>query len=114
MRIRVMVPYFRSGDPSTGIVAGVAAILQHTDPGFSLDDIAPVQPGQRRGPSLFLVILVLIVLVLRHYFGGGSGMGGGRRIGSSGIYWGGGYSGGGGGFSGGGGGFSGGGASGKW
>lgn len=122
---RVMIPYFRSGDPSTGIVAGVAAILQHTDPGFSLDDIAPEQLSQRHGPSLLLVMLVLIVLVLRHYFGGGSGPGGmgrGRRIGSSGLYWGGsgyssgggGFSGGGGGFSGGGGGFSGGGASGKW
>lgn len=123
---RVIVPRFRASDIDGGVIAGVGAILQYTDPDFVLGD-GPQPTASRRRWSMPLVIwLIIFVFIWLRSLGGG-GPGGGFRSGyrrSGTTYWGGGgfggggFSGGGGfgggGFSGGGGGFSGGGASGRW
>jgi len=123
---RVIVPRFRASDIDGGVIAGVGAILQYTDPDFVFGG-EPQPDASRRGWSMpFLIWLVIFVFIwLRSLSGGGPGGGlrsGYRRSGPTswggGGFGGGGFSGGGGfgggGFSGGGGGFSGGGASGRW
>ncbi|MEN9835559.1 MAG: hypothetical protein RL011_1752, partial [Pseudomonadota bacterium] len=41
---RVMLPYFKNGDYDSGVIAGVVAILQHSDPDFRMDDQLPQRP----------------------------------------------------------------------
>ncbi len=121
----VMTPAFREGGFDQGILLGVAAIIQKTDPQFDLDAAGAPRPrvrsGRQGGGSNLLTLLFVLIFILlgpivallrmlgflpRHtgiHSYGGSGWGGGFG-GSSG----------GGGWSGGGGGFSGGGSSGSW
>lgn len=115
----VIVPRFRTGDVSSGIVAGVIKIASYTDPdrdlGLRSQRLSRVR-NDRGGnfsglPPFWLLIMLVIFASLfgrrRHqrfgYWGGGGWGGGGFSSGSGGSSWGGG-----------GGGFSGGGASGKW
>jgi uncharacterized protein len=132
----VISPLFRSGNYDDGILYGVGAIIQKTDPAFNLDQ-AKIVPGKikfrRRSEGSnwgALSIVFLLFVVLRIVRGLGAGIrtpfgmrhyGIGRPSGGYSNYrtshWGGGSSYGGfsgGGFSGGGGGFSGGGSSGSW
>lgn len=109
---QVVVPYFRKGDTSGGIVAGVNAILQATQGEFKG---TPRAAGSDTIPKLFLLLLTF---GLFHFF---SQRGiyqingrGGRLGGFYGRFPSGGGGFGSGGFSGGGGGFGGGGASGGW
>ncbi len=125
---QTILPLFRSGDYSRGILVGVYQIAQKTDPNF---DLTPYLEGaqtyaeNRRSPRSmfwkFAPLLIFLWLIM-------GGFGGGRRsrYRRSGLFYGGwgggglssgGWGGGrssGGGWSGGGGGFSGGGASGSW
>lgn len=115
---KVMTPYFRNGDYDGGVIAGVEAIIERTDPQFFGN--RPASSGNDF-PWFGLIVFLLFILVLfaqawmGHSFGrrhraygnyggytGGYGSGGGFGSGS-GSGWGGG-----------GGGFSGGGASGGW
>jgi uncharacterized protein len=123
-----IIPRFRAGDFSGGIVAGIDAVLKviKREP---LPEALRQKPSNSTGPGFGsiggLVLLMAVIAVMsmassanrrrkgiwatrgRHYppiFWGGGGFGGG----------GGGFGGGGGGFGGGGGGFGGGGASGSW
>lgn len=118
-----MIPLFKESDYDAGVVAGVSAIVSHTDPGFSWEGEQGVQPRRSKSKPValefFLVLFAALFIVIfggrrgrflrgHHHRGrwdhfGGGGFGGGGFGG-----------GGGGGFSGGGGGFSGGGASGGW
>lgn len=104
----VVLPEFRRGNTSQGIVSGVYEILNLADAEFALPEHA-----QKEGPStakiIFYIIFFLLFIFFSRFSGpfvGGGGFGGGG--------FGGGGFGGGGGWSGGGGGFSGGGASGSW
>ena len=122
---QVVGPAFRGGQFDDGILLGVAAIIQKTDPQFNLEAAGAPRPRSRSGgagglPSaimfLFFILFILIAPILRllqfagilprgsysRTFGGfgGGGFGGGGF--------------GGGGFGGGGGGFGGGGSSGSW
>jgi uncharacterized protein len=128
---QVIGPAFRGGQFDNGILLGVAAIIQKTDPEFDLERAGAPRPRTRSGGSggaanliliLIFILFMVFMLVLRviQFLGlmprssftrgyGNSGWGGGFGGGSG---WGGG--GGGGGWSGGGGGFSGGGSSGSW
>jgi uncharacterized protein len=126
---QVVGPEFREGRFDGGILLGVAAIIQRSDPQFDLEKSGTPMPHARssrrgRGSNMLFLIFVLIFMLMtpilavlrlfgilprssmRGYghtgYGGWSGSGGG---------WSGG---GGGGWSGGGGGFSGGGSSGSW
>ena len=118
-----MTPYFRSGRPSDGIVAGVRAILQKVAPDAlkSLGE-EPPQAVQRTGgrsrglPLPLIIIFILFILIFGRRGGGGGGFLAGALLGRLGGRggWGGGSRGGGSSWSGGGGGFSGGGASGGW
>jgi uncharacterized protein len=126
-----IVPLFRAGDMTGGVLVGIREILLKTDPDFSFDE-ALASSGYRSAPSYNLSGILFFVAMFIFYvyfsnlglmmdtplgrygsrrrgyysptFGGRGSSGGGFR--------GGGFSGGG--FSGGGGGFSGGGASGRW
>ncbi len=125
---QTILPLFRSGDYSRGILVGVYQIAQKTDPNF---DLTPyLEGGAPRAsresapqgiPWKFLLLILFLWLIM-------GGFGGGRRSryrrsglfyggwglgGLGGGGWGGGRSSGGG-WGGGGGGFSGGGASGSW
>jgi uncharacterized protein len=115
-----VVPYFKKGQMSAGVVAGVYEIIQYVDKEYADQHLtATPSPGEGSGglPG-WVIILILFGLIFLGRFGGG----GGRRGffgGYGGGYGGGGFGGfggggGGGGWSGGGGGFSGGGASGSW
>lgn len=115
-----IVPAFKKGHFSEGIVGGVQGILERMDPPRDLADYLDkdVRLEKRRGSSNikidFILILIIIVVVVAMGRGGGRHFGGGRPYGRG---WGGGGLGGfgGGGFGGGGGGgFSGGGSSGSW
>lgn len=118
----VVIPYFKQGQMSEGIVAGTASILElatNERGGLKTNDNAAVRSESqgKKGGWLHLVVF-FILLVFLMSSGGGRGFllgmllsGGGRRGGGFG---GGGFGGGGGGWSGGGGGFSGGGSSGSW
>lgn len=124
----VMVPLFKEGSFSDGILLGVAAIVQHTDPQFNLSKTFPTTSRRRRSGGALVFFFNLLLLIIIIAFRGGwlgafllSGVMGyrvGRHRGrfgdGGGFHSGGGGSFGGGGFSGGGGGFSGGGASGGW
>lgn len=118
----VITPQFRAEKYEAGIVAGLNAIVQHTDPSHYplITGIKTTQtPAHYEGSSgksswigrIFFIILLIFMLSTRTgrfilfsmLLSGGRGGRGGSRGGF-----------GGGGFSGGGGGFSGGGASGKW
>jgi len=115
----VIKPAFKSGNIDAGFTAGVDAIAASVKGEYK----APAaRKGERKGPSLPLVLIILFVLFIylrmqRGSHGDGPFMSGGPH-GPGGFYMGGGGSGnsgfGGGGFSGGGGGFGGGGASGDW
>ncbi len=133
---QVVGPAFRGGQFDDGILLGVAAIIQKTDPQFNLEAAGAPRPRSRSGGagglpsaifSLFFVLLFFISPILRllqfagilprgtsysRTFGGfgGGGFGGGGFGGGG--FGGGGF--GGGGFGGGGGGFGGGGSSGSW
>lgn len=128
----VIGPQFRAGRFDDGVLLGVAAIIQKTDPQFDLDAAGvsrtAVTVRGNKPPKAFtifpFIIFFLIVMRIlrglnagvrtpfnvstghrsRHYGGThwGSGGGSGWGGGSGGGYSGGGYSGGGGGFSGGG------------
>ena len=127
---QVVGPEFLDGRFDQGILLGVAAIIQRSDPQFDLEKAGAPQPrarSSRRGGSsslltlLFVLIFVLMnpLLALLRMAGvlPHSAMRGFSRSGIGGFGgggFGGGSFGGGGGFSGGGGGFSGGGSSGSW
>lgn len=120
-----MVPLFRAGDVSSGVILGVFQIARLTNPEVDLrhyleGSLQPQRTGRPRsrgqGAIPLLVILAAVPLLLMR-LGSFGGVPYYRR--RRGYYWGaGGFAGGGGfgggGFSGGGGGFSGGGASGGW
>lgn len=113
-----MVPLFRQGKPSEGIIQGVLGIAAYTDPKADLHLGPRTAHADSRsaaenenGPIPFGIVLTLVIIVFLlsrfgrggpWYWGGGGGGGFGRGGGS------------GGGSSGGGGGFSGGGASDSW
>lgn len=119
---QVVGPAFLEGQYDQGIVLGVAAIIQRSDPTFDLEKAGAPRPRIRSRPqaSLAHYILVAIFLMISLFRGVTSGFGGSRYGRMSGGGWsggGGGWSGGGGGgggWSGGGGGSSGGGSSGSW
>lgn len=114
----VMIPIFRQGDFSQGIVAGAAAVIQVIDPNARAngDQYVEIVPEKQKFSKLSHLLILLALIIIFSKFGGG---GRGRRM-RGGFYAGGlgglgGFGGGGGGgWSGGGGGFSGGGASGGW
>lgn len=117
---QVVAPYFRRGDTTGGIIAGVNAILQATQGEFK----AMPREEQAQGGVIARILPLLLILGFFHLFLQRSRIyhisGRGGRFGGfyggfpmSGGGFGGGF-GGGGGFSGGGGGFGGGGASGGW
>ncbi len=115
-----VAPHFKRGDYTSGVVAGLSAIIAATK-GEYKNNRRQRDNGEDGGFPWSLVIFIIIFLIFGRGRGGGIGtflllnaLGGGR---SSGGFGGGGFSGGsgfGGGFSGGGGGFGGGGASGGW
>jgi uncharacterized protein len=124
---QVIGPAFRGGQFDDGILLGVAAIIQKTDPGFDLEGAGAPRPRTRSGGGgsaanliliLFFILSTVLVLILRviQFLGLMPRSSFTRSYGSSGWGGGGGWSGGGGGggWSGGGGGFSGGGSSGSW
>ena len=107
-----IVPFFRKGNYSDGVLAGVALVARTIDSGYQMEGL-PQRPAasERRGKREIpgpLLIIFFIIFAIFSIFGRRSGFYGGGGGG-----WGGGSSGGGG-WSGGGGGFSGGGASGDW
>jgi uncharacterized protein len=112
----IVVPYFREGQMSKGILEGVRGIISVLG-GKELAE--PEVPRKRKSgvviPFWLFVVIWLLILLLNSFRGGGR-----RRFGgggwSGGGFGGGGWSGGGGGssWSGGGGGFSGGGSSSSW
>lgn len=115
-----VIPYFKAGKTSQGIVAGVYEIIRAVDKEFA-DEVGLADPSPKKNNWIILIVFVVLLLII---IGGGRGGGRGRRAG---LFYGGaggfggwsggggfGGSGGGGGWSGGGGGFSGGGASGSW
>lgn len=112
----VMIPYFKQGQTSEGIVAGVASILQlaANESGGQLAEPAPqMSRSGRRKPMGWLHIAIFLIFLIftmmrprRGGFMSGMVLGGlGGSLGRGGF---------GGGFGGGGGGFSGGGSSGSW
>lgn len=117
-----MVPLFRQGMTTEGIVLGVAQILKRMSPPVHLEDYLEVRPVPKKvkvnwAKLIFLVLLFLFIMSANRHGGGGRGF---RRGSMAGAIYGGGFGGGFGGLSGGsgwgggGGGFSGGGASGSW
>lgn len=113
----VVIPYFKQGQMSEGIVAGTASILElatNERGGLKTNENAAVrsEPEGKKGGWLHLVIFFILLVVLMSS-GGGRGFLLGMLL-SGGGRGGGGFGGGGGGWSGGGGGFSGGGSSGSW
>lgn len=118
-----MVPLFRHGDTSAGILVGVDSILKRMNPPFHLEEYLDIPYRAQKQiqvdwAHLALIIGILLFLMwINGHGGGGHRMAGARGLG--GFYGGGGFGGfggssGGGSWSGGGGGFSGGGASGSW
>ncbi len=130
----VIAPQFKTGRYGEGVLHGVIAIIQKTDPQFDLNaaGVSRVNMSSRRGQSArgfnwFPIILILIFCFriwrgmhtgLRTPYGVPGGRIGSHRGGMGRSSWGssgfGGGGFGGGGFGGGGGGFSGGGSSGSW
>lgn len=116
----VMVPVFRQGSVSKGVVLGVYQIIHTIDPnfenaandekGFSADQEQSLRIKDIAIAVIFIFMFIFLSIFNRR--GGGGGFGGGYMGGRG---FGGGFGGsGGGGWSGGGGGFSGGGSSGNW
>lgn len=114
-----IIPAFRQGDFSAGIVGGVRGILLRMDPPIHLEEYlnnAHIVREPQQGGNVKIIWVIIIFLILMWLMS----QGGGRRgLRGGGPYWGGGgfgggFGGGGGGWSGGGGGFSGGGSSGSW
>lgn len=113
-------PYFKRDDYSSGVVAGLSAIVSATIGEYTNTNKREQTDGGGRFPWGYIIFIILILFFGRGGRGGLSGLlllsalgGGGRGYGGSS----GGFGGGGGfrgGFSGGGGGFGGGGASGGW
>ena len=116
---RIILPAFKRGEMSQGIVQGSAAILQVLG-GNPLAQPSRVSSAEGdNGPPPLWMIGLLIVMVVGVLYLQGLGGGGGRRGGPGGGFGGGfgglgGGRGGGGGFGGGGGSFGGGGSSGSW
>ena len=118
---RIILPAFKRGEFSQGIVQGSAAMLQVLG-GNPLAQPSAISGAQGEGepPSLLsiglFILLVVVVLYLQGLGGGGrrGGPGGGFGGGFGGLGGGGFGRGGGGGFGGGGGSFGGGGSSGSW
>jgi uncharacterized protein len=116
----VVRPYFRKGDPDSGVTAGVLEIYRYIEPEI-LQKVGGYQGYRQVGPVkklpkgivLFLILVFIVMPFLRMAGFGGHRYSRGRYGGFSGFPMGGGGFGGGG-WSGGGGGFSGGGASGDW
>jgi uncharacterized protein len=116
-----MVPLFRRGHKSDGILLGVSEILRRMNPPYDLGEFLEMPARvSSKAPladwgELIVIILVLFVMMFLSG-GGGRGMRRGMIYGGGFGGMGGGFGGssGGGGWSGGGGGFSGGGASGSW
>jgi uncharacterized protein len=117
-----MVPLFRQGMTTEGIVLGVAQILKRMNPPVHLEDYLEVRPVAQKvkvnwAKLIFMILLFLFIMSANRHGGGGRGF---RRGSMAGAIYGGGFGGGfggssgGGGWGGGGGGFSGGGASGSW
>lgn len=120
-----MVPLFRQGMTTEGIVLGVAQILKRMNPPYHLEDYLEVRAAPRKtkvnwAKLIFLILIFLFIMSANRHGGGGRGY---RRGAMAGAIYGGGFGGfgggfggssGGGGWGGGGGGFSGGGASGSW
>lgn len=112
----LIVPAFREGDTTKGILLGVDGILKRMNPPYHLEDYLEIkhsQPTSDLEPwQVILFIIVLIIIISNS----GNRRNGSFRGGRSSGGFGGGFGGGGssGGWSGGGGGFSGGGASGSW
>lgn len=113
----IIVPTFRQGDYTSGVVMGVDGILQRMNPPIYLEDYLG-KPHSRRRQSGDLTWVHLLIFLILVFMGsplagliGLSGVGRRSRYGGG---WGDGGFGGGGGWSGGGGGFSGGGSSGSW
>lgn len=113
----VIVPAFKQGDMSGGVVAGVQNIAAIVAPDLGLN----THKKQMNGDNAVAIVYILFILFTfifglfgrrRGFWGGGPGFWGGGFGGGG--FGGGGFGGGGGGWSGGGGGFSGGGASGGW
>lgn len=110
----IIVPHFRRGDFSSGILMGVDGILQRMSPPIHLDEYLGKShfesSSQGQLTWLHILIFIIIIIVLSQFnsprFYGGGGWGGGFGGDS--------FGGGSGGWSGGGGGFSGGGSSGSW
>ncbi len=116
-----IIPAFRQGDFSAGIIGGVRGILLRMDPPLNLEDYLNnsqiIEAPQKSGDMRIIIILIIFLVVMWMMSQGGGGRrgfgGGGPYIGGGGF--GGGFGGrSGGGWSGGGGGFSGGGSSGSW
>lgn len=112
---RAMVPFFRSGDYGSGLLAGATTVAQRVAQGRNVTlDVAPIQAqrAERRGSNggRFPVGLIVILLIIfLNMMGGGRGRGlrrGNRWVSGAGPF-GGGF-GGGGSWGGGGGGFGGG------
>lgn len=108
-----VLPFFKAGDMSTGIVAGVYQIIKYVDQEYADQHLQAPVPERKKLPGGVIVAILLLLLFGGRFlpfaaFAGGMGSRG------RGGWGGGGFGGGGGGWSGGGGGFSGGGASGSW
>lgn len=116
----IMVPLFRKGYTSDGILVGVSEIFKRMDPPYDLAEFLdiPARVSSRAGGADWgkLILMLAIFLFLMFANGGGRGGGVSRGLLYGALMGGGGFGGrsGGGGWSGGGGGFSGGGASGSW
>ncbi len=102
---RTIVPYFKQGQMSKGILQGAFAILQAlgADLNSSVQENNPQDDSTNPWAIILLFALIGSFIFLRRWLGGGRG-----------GFWRGGSSGGGSGFSGGGGSFGGGGSSGRW
>jgi uncharacterized protein len=114
-----VIPAFRRGEMSSGIVAGVQEIAAKVAPDLGVK--TPKKKHDLNGDAVVVILYIFFILFAfvfglfgrrRGFWGGGGGYWGGG-FGGGGGFSGGGF-GGGGGWSGGGGGFSGGGASGGW
>lgn len=115
---RIILPAFKRGEMSQGIVQGSAAILQVLGGNpLAQPSRASAADGEGEPPSLWAIGLFIVLVVVVLYL---QGLGGGGRRGGPGGGFGGGFGGlgggrgGGGGFGGGGGSFGGGGSSGSW
>lgn len=109
----IVLPEFRRGNTSQGIVRGVYEILNLADAEFALPEHKANSKEVTPLKLIFYIIFFILFIFFSRFSGPfmGGGFGGGHRGGGG---FGGGGFGGGGGWSGGGGGFSGGGSSGSW